>query len=367
MTYTQAAVWGVGITFPVIGFLLVVVRFWMRRGLQKTPLGIDDWTILFASIIVLAMAACSIIGTYLGTMAMDGQPTIDSHLAAQSKLNYVTLVIEKPGYGAIKLSVLFFYRRIFTLGRFRIINDIMVGVIVAWTLAFFFADIFNCGADVSANWDPKAKETAHCINLFILLLVFAVTDVVTDMAILWMPYPQIKKLQMSLRERWVISGVFMLGLLDLFIGIVRMGFVIAGEYIPATKANFNPPIMTAPTFWTIVEVGIGVIAANLPALAPLYKHRAKLMSSFSSFTEKLLTTRTSKSGSRNDSLAPTAMTSSNKSPFYSSPESGEILVEPQRSNREDSVGAWHHFERMDEMSSAEESLGSRRTPDDTIV
>lgn len=156
-------------------------------------------------------------------------PVIESHEEVQKKIDFSTLVFEKPAYGAVKLSVLFFFRRIFTIKKFRVVNNYLIALIVAWTLAFFFADLFSCGVHPEANWDPQAKEKYHCINLFAMLLTFAVTDVVTDIAILWMPYPQIKNLHMSTRDRWGLAGIFLMGTLDLVIGIVRLGFIVANQ------------------------------------------------------------------------------------------------------------------------------------------
>ena len=162
-------------------------------------------------------------------MGMDGQPIQPSHEVPQKKLDYATLAFEKPAYGAIKLSVLLFYRRIFTLRKFRIVNNFLIALIVCWTVAYFFADVFSCGAHPEANWDPAAKAKTYCINLWVMLLTFAITDVLTDVAILWMPYPEIKRLQMSSSDKWGLAGIFLLGTIDLIIGIVRLGFIIATQ------------------------------------------------------------------------------------------------------------------------------------------
>ena len=53
MGYDQAAIFGAALSFPVVGLLLVAVRFWMRLSLQKTKIGLDDWSILFASVLVI--------------------------------------------------------------------------------------------------------------------------------------------------------------------------------------------------------------------------------------------------------------------------------------------------------------------------
>lgn len=162
-------------------------------------------------------------------MGMDGLETDESRELPQRKLVYSVLIFEKPAYGTIKLSVLLFYRRIFTIGRFRAINNYLIALVVAWTLAFFLADFLACGSRIDANWLPEAESQPYCVNLFVLLLLFAITDILTDISIMWMPYPEIKKLHLPAKDRWGLAGVFLLGTIDLITGIVRLGFVIANQ------------------------------------------------------------------------------------------------------------------------------------------
>ena len=52
-----------------------------------------------------------------------------------------------------------------------------------------------------------------CASQLLVLLWFAITDVLGDIAVLAMPYPCIVKLQMNKKEKLGISGVFLLGTL----------------------------------------------------------------------------------------------------------------------------------------------------------
>lgn len=122
------------------------------------------------------------------------------------------VIIEKPAYGFIKLSVLLFYRRIFVTSTFRLINNIIIVLISLWALSFFVAEILLCGTHPKDQWD-KNPLTWHCADHSLMLLWFAITDVIGDIAVLAMPYPCIMKLQMSRRTKLSVSGVFLLGAL----------------------------------------------------------------------------------------------------------------------------------------------------------
>ena len=123
-------------------------------------------------------------------------------------------MIEKPAYGAIKLSVLFFYRRVFSVrDRFRLFNHIMIVIIAAWATAFFWAEVFACGTDFRVQWRARETAAAHCTSHGTELLVFAITDVIGDILIVVMPFFSIQNLKLTRREKWGLSLVFFLGTL----------------------------------------------------------------------------------------------------------------------------------------------------------
>ncbi|KAI4181412.1 MAG: hypothetical protein L6R41_006641 [Letrouitia leprolyta] len=170
--------------------------------------GLDDWTMLAACVIVCGIGSLQIIessiekqvtGAELGDLGRDGQvrkpPGALDRAKINLQVNYIFTVIEKVGNGLIKLSVLFFYRRIFATASFILRTNIFIILIVAWTVAFFLAQIFVC------TGEPK------------ILLAFAITDVIGDLAVLTLPYFEIAKLQMIWQKKVGVAAIFMLGLL----------------------------------------------------------------------------------------------------------------------------------------------------------
>lgn len=115
----------------------------------------------------------------------------------------------------MKLSVLLFYRRIFSTPRFRLLNDIMICLIVLWTATFLLAEIFVCGVNPKILWTYETSEekSCHCINTSMVLLWFAVTDVIGDFAVLAIPWKPVQILQKSRKEKIGIISIFMLGAL----------------------------------------------------------------------------------------------------------------------------------------------------------
>ncbi len=61
---------------------------------------------------------------------------------------------------------------------FRILSSILVGVVVAWTVAFVLANLLQC-IPISANWTSWTGH-GYCVNLWRLYLAQAWSDVLTD-------------------------------------------------------------------------------------------------------------------------------------------------------------------------------------------
>jgi hypothetical protein len=105
--------------------------------------------------------------------------------------------------GLVKLSLLFFYRRVFTKNaapKFNVISWVVIGLIVIWTISFFFSLLFICGTDFEAYWQSTTVEKAHCVDTSMLHNAFAISDVVTDFIIISLPVPMVRQHFPSSRE-----------------------------------------------------------------------------------------------------------------------------------------------------------------------
>lgn len=100
----------------------------------------------------------------------------------------------------IKLSILFFYRRIFRGRAFDIASWILIGVVGAWAVTFFIAILAACGTSVAANFQTLGALKRECVDTFDILIALAVSDVVVDLAILIMPIPLVSLMKGSVTD-----------------------------------------------------------------------------------------------------------------------------------------------------------------------
>jgi hypothetical protein len=99
-------------------------------------------------------------------------------------------------FGLLKLSILFFYRKIFCSTRiagrtaFDVIITAAIYIVIAWTLAFGIGAIFICGTDPSFAWAPVAEVAQKCTAQLPLLEGYAISDFIMDVLIWSLPIPK---------------------------------------------------------------------------------------------------------------------------------------------------------------------------------
>ena len=98
------------------------------------------------------------------------------------------------GLGCTKLSVIMFYRRIFctrTRTWFSIGTAIIGGLIVAWTISFFFVFLFYCGIQHSKEWGTVIDVVTYCSRGLHYQLGVGISDSIRDVIIIVLPVPMV--------------------------------------------------------------------------------------------------------------------------------------------------------------------------------
>nr|POE92999.1 hypothetical protein CFP56_64106 [Quercus suber] len=255
-----ASSYAIGIIFPVICTIAVGLRF-LTRHKNKAGYGADDWASIVALVglrprrdILVAISfpvltrstrsspshagSCS---SSLGP-AGDAYHLITRHAPFQTadlfdgldaaqqtlllKLEYAFINLSVVAIGAIRMAFVLLYRRIFRGRVFAIANWTLIAIIVGWTIAFFFALIFQCGSHFSAEWTSAETYGHYCTDSFGIMAVMGVSDVIIDMAILILPIGPVRQLQMDTKRKLGLLAIFSLGIFSVAAGITRMIFLM---------------------------------------------------------------------------------------------------------------------------------------------
>ena len=132
---------------------------------------------------------------------------------------YAVLLMSTATLALIKLSFLFFYKRVFVYdktnwrnGRNIIMHSLM-GIVIIWGLGFIFIMLAGCRSHFYAHYTPSVDAQSKCVNSFKYIHALAVSDYITDSLIILTPIPYIWKLMLSVRRRLGILLIFLLGAL----------------------------------------------------------------------------------------------------------------------------------------------------------
>ncbi|KAI1349046.1 hypothetical protein F5Y01DRAFT_290287 [Xylaria sp. FL0043] len=270
--------------FLGVAVALTALRLWVRLSFARTRLGADDYLLLFGLAIAIT---CNGIQYYNALKGTGGEAIKDPNERTQMviishQIDWAMIVIEKAAFGSIKLSILFFYRRIFGVwDSFRRINNALIWTVFIWAVVFTIADVLICGKHPELIWGFDQTLALHrCGNRGALLLAFSVTSVATDLPVLGLPFFYISRLQMASNRKWATSFVFFLGTVSTGASILRLIFLIVSYPVGRLNFAYTPPPddqtplvlqIFNPTFWALAELWLGVWAANLPPCSPLLR------------------------------------------------------------------------------------------------
>ena len=112
------------------------------------------------------------------------------------------------GLGVTKASILVFYTNIFSTKRFRICAHVMLLLVTAWTLSFFFSNLFTCYPITPL---VEAFYGNKCIDAVSMWYASCISDIIIDFMILGMPIPMVSRLQLPLQQKLATIGMFLLG------------------------------------------------------------------------------------------------------------------------------------------------------------
>ena len=121
-----------------------------------------------------------------------------------------------------KLSILLLYLRIFTDKWARIVCWILVGILTINPIANTLPIIFLCSPR-EAIWDSNIPG-AHCIDWKALFAFAGLINIITDVIMLIIPYPVIKRLQIGRHIKLGVAGTFLLG--SLYFILARKSLIV---------------------------------------------------------------------------------------------------------------------------------------------
>ena len=117
-------------------------------------------------------------------------------------------VLYGPAIGAVKISTLLLFARIFPDRNFKRALWAIGIFLSIYTAILAIAAIFQC-RPISGAWDPTIK--ADCIQIKLVLMSIGGLNVLTDLFLLIAPLPQLWKLHIRNDTKYQLIGIFSIG------------------------------------------------------------------------------------------------------------------------------------------------------------
>ncbi|RFU26851.1 hypothetical protein B7463_g9484, partial [Scytalidium lignicola] len=250
--------------FMGLSALIVLARIYVRTAMLKT-FGADDYIICVAMICAILVFVCFVGETHHGL----GWHTADITVPMMIKLEHWSFFFSLAvtiGISLVKISIGFFLLRLVPGKKSKWFLWGMIAFLSAFTLACVGTLIFSC-VPVDANWDSTKKPTAKCFSngTYTAIGLFnSCINIITDVTFALLPVPIVWNLQVNLRTRVTLIGILGLGFFACACSIVKA--VLQSRFLATPDWTWSDSYFV----WNAVELHIGIIAACLPALRPLF-------------------------------------------------------------------------------------------------
>ncbi|KAF2662041.1 hypothetical protein K491DRAFT_710453 [Lophiostoma macrostomum CBS 122681] len=273
IAYTNAPeILAISGSFFAVAALVVLLRCYVRLAMLKV-FGLDDYVMVVAMLFCTATFACFKLETDYGLgkhfMVMFMDPINYSNFA---KILYIHSIVIMVGISTVKISIALFLLRLSTKTPYsRFLYGVIV-FIVCMTITCAMTLIFQC-YPIQATWDlslrppPFGTGTAKCYSLTIfrnLGLMNSSFNIVTDVLFATLPIPLIWKLQLNAKTKISLIAVLSLGWFACAAAVVKaiQQWTVLSDPDWTVHDSFN--------LWNYIEFTVGIIAASLPSLKPLF-------------------------------------------------------------------------------------------------
>ncbi|KAL8714471.1 MAG: hypothetical protein Q9220_001804 [cf. Caloplaca sp. 1 TL-2023] len=305
-------------TFLVINNVVIVSRIWAHCRTHyraRRSILLEDVFALISALCVNAVIGNLLASTHygLGLHATD----INSHdlrkphnLADTFKHVWITMVLQGPTFTAIKLSLLFLYRRLFLVHQkwLRIAWWANLVYIVLWAFGATGFYLFQCWP-VGWYWNryyerfqtdpPYTGGTGQCnattVQHVATPLIFGL---VSDVALLCLPITAILKLQITNRKKIGLAAIFGVGILACLLELARI-VQLFEDTDDKTDPSYGVVIFL---ILSVAEEVCAILCGSLPVVFPIlyqqYKNRPAKSSAPLSSSQRKSKSNSNNSGSR---------------------------------------------------------------------
>ncbi|KAF6810681.1 integral membrane protein [Colletotrichum plurivorum] len=245
----------------VLSTAAVGLRAFTRLNMLHT-FGADDSVMLVAQMFTLGSAVAIGLGESRHGLGSHSWVPPPEDYIPYMKSFYSSIIVYNIATCLVKISILLQYRRIFANKVMQRLTTYGLAFLLAWLITLSVLLPLMC-YPVAAFWDSSVS--GRCLDYLAIWYAMAGINLVADFVIFSMPIPVINSLQLPRRQKRMLLFVFGLGFFTCIISALRIRTLrVAAD----TKDPYWDNVDAAT--WSFLEITIGILAACLPTLRPLF-------------------------------------------------------------------------------------------------
>lgn len=178
---------------------------------------------------------------------------------------------------ATKTSICLFYLTLAKNQRiFRWATIATLAVVNLAGLALTLLNIFQC-RPAGAAFAVPTPDSAHCTDIVTVYLSSAPVNIITDLALLFLPMPILTAMRLPRNEKIILIVTFSFGAFVAVVDVVRIAYLQSASVARLQNTTGSRVkdegdfswIASLSFMWSAVEVHVGIICACVPGVKPL--------------------------------------------------------------------------------------------------
>ncbi|KAH7396244.1 hypothetical protein BKA66DRAFT_509308 [Pyrenochaeta sp. MPI-SDFR-AT-0127] len=261
----------------LISILLLHARLWSRAR-PISNLGLDDWTVFAATILVMAKYFLVCVACAYGFGRRAKFVPLENR-SKSLRLIFICQVLWFWSITLVKLSVALLLVRLKPTRCWRIFLFSIMGVLILNAIMATCFQFLQC-RPFSLYWDPSVfrKGGIECVPRSAItgnIIAGSAVHVSTDLIFSFMPITFIRKLTRPRREKIFLGILMGLGLFAALFAILR---TVGLQNYYTSKDVYRTSVM--PTLWSMLEQEVALIAATIPTLKSFMERALVKMGQF---------------------------------------------------------------------------------------
>ncbi|KAI2473848.1 hypothetical protein F4781DRAFT_427084 [Annulohypoxylon bovei var. microspora] len=182
----------------------------------------------------------------------------------------LTIWISPPLWGLssslIKMSIVTSYLRIWSDRPFKHLCRTLLVLLTLFGLTLFFGGVFAC-VPISLSWtppSPSSRTSSQCIDLPLFMFITSTLNTALDLIIFAIPVPLVHRLQIAVRQKVALTGVFTIGVVVCVASVMRLVSIYELDTITdPSEGGIRLGL------WSGIESNLAITCACLPTLRPV--------------------------------------------------------------------------------------------------